>query len=122
MHLTLGLFEIVFGLSLISIFWIVWFIIKHEITNYNIIFNKQVHSYFTGNSNVIHLNFKWLSISQTFYHSVSISLFNKLPYTPVNLDFKTFKNVLLSWLIKNPFYSLSDIFNVILKKYVLSTT
>lgn len=80
-----------------------------------------MHSYFTGNSNVIHLSFKWLSISQTSYDSVSISLFNKLPYTPVNVSFKTFKNLLRSWLIKNLFYSLGDIFDVILKKYVLST-
>lgn len=58
--------------------------------NNKVIVNTQVYSYFPKNSNACHLDFNGLNISQSFYHSVSISLFNKLRFMSVNVDFKMY--------------------------------
>lgn len=63
--------------------------------NNNVIFNTRVYSYFPKNSNACHRDFNGLNISQSFYHSVSISLFNKLWFTSVNVDFKMYLEAII---------------------------
>lgn len=72
---------------------------------------SDVHTYFTRQSSMIDEPFCRLSRSQKNFSSLGLRLFNKLPICSHNVSFKIFKSVIHSWLLKNPFYSVSEFLN-----------
>lgn len=71
---------------------------------------QDIHNYNTRNSNKIDIPYQRLSKSLNSYELLGLKMFNKLTPEVTELPNHIFKNKLYSWLLMNPFYSVSEFF------------
>ena len=80
--------------------------LKNNLSEYNT--RSQFHDYATRNNHCLEMPTVRLTKSKRCFDSMAIMMFNRLPYEAFIVNHTKFKVVLHSWLIHNPFYSISE--------------
>lgn len=70
--------------------------------------NNDIHAHKTRNNMNIHVNRQRLTKTSKCFPITGVTFFNLLPVSVRNLPVTKLKNVLKTWLLKNPFYSITE--------------
>ena len=76
------------------------------------ILRSDIHSYNTRNNNKHQIPYTRLNKYKHSYMVNAVTIFNKLPSDVRQLNINYFKDRIVPWLKKNPFYSLDEYINM----------